>query len=142
MVGKFLGTAGGTLPNRKVRAEILVARLCLHLAFTDLRADIPGEAVCSDASMSGGGACVSTGLSDEGTAALSEDASFKSHGSSLEHCEFMHQVPPDFVKPRVWIVDLVDGIAGLAVTLSRLPLTVVGMVSCEVDADARRLMRR
>lgn len=78
-VWKFLGTEGGRPPNREVRAEILLALSCLHLAFTDFRADISREAVCLDASMSGGGACVSTGLSDEGTAALSEDASFKPH---------------------------------------------------------------
>ena len=54
----------------------------------------------------------------------------------------MHRVPPDFVKSRVLIVGLFDGIGGLAVALSRLPLTVVGMISCEVDTDARRLMRR
>ena len=112
-----------------MRAEILVALSCLHLAFTDLRAEISGEAVCSDGSMSGGAACVSTGLSDEGTAALSEDASFKPHGSSLEHSEVMHRVPRNFVKPRVVIGGLFDGIGGLAVALSRLPLTVVGMSS-------------
>ena len=44
-VRKFLGTEGGRPLNREVQAELRGVPLCLQLAFTDLRAEISGEAV-------------------------------------------------------------------------------------------------
>ena len=51
--------------NNDMMGEVLVASMLMPLAFTDIRANIDGRVTCSDASMTGGGVCVSTGLSGE-----------------------------------------------------------------------------
>ena len=49
--------------------------------------------------------------------------------------------PPPRRRPKVLIVSLFDGIAALAVAVSRLPVDIIGMVCSEIDQAARRVVR-
>ena len=82
-------------------------------------------------------------LIGEGQESLNErDYIFVPKGSSLAHVDTEARVPPDYVAPRVLTIGLFDGIGGLTVAWRRVPVKVLGMDSCEVDSNARRLMRR
>ena len=86
---------------------------------------------------------VSTGLSKAGLEALEgHDDCFRPYGSSKVSANRTFQPQADYVSPRVVVVGFFDGIGGLIVALSRLPVTIIGFVSCDKDEHTRRLMRR
>ena len=140
-------------------SELLVSCCLSPLAFSDLRTSIDGLVTCSDASMSGGGACASSGISEAADRFLNSDDhdSFRSLGamrSSEEwplkdldascHCylALLSGLHPPHYRPRVLVVGLFDGIAGLLVAVTRLPVLVIGFVTSEIDSAARRLVRK
>lgn len=90
--------------------ELLLAACLMPLAFTDLRAGIDGRITASDACESGGGACVTTGVS------------FEAHLDPLVNPGRF----PEVSGPRDLCIGLFDGLGGLRIALSRLPIRVVG----------------
>ena len=64
---------GGSVSSLAVKSEILTALCSTQLVFTDPRSPVYPDVVCSDASMSGVGACMSTGFSDEVPARFHSD---------------------------------------------------------------------
>eukprot|EP00438_Fugacium_kawagutii_P016411 Skav235392 [mRNA] locus=scaffold1262:478179:481154:- [translate_table: standard] len=96
------------------------------LAFMDFRAEF-GEAVtASDASTTGGGLCVSRGLSPYGKAASESTV----RGDVPEEHDFC----------QVLSLGLFDGIAGLRIALDALNLPIAGHISVEMNESANRVV--
>jgi len=140
-------------------SELLVGCCLCPLAFSDLRASVDGVVTCSDASMMGGGACASSCITEgaERFLASGGEDSFRSLGamrsseewplaeldvSSLSYAPLLKTLAAPFFRPRVLVVGLFDGIAGLLVSVSRLPVLVIGFVTSEIDSAAKRLVRK
>ena len=138
------------------RTELLVALCLVPLAYADIRAPVCGMVTASDASAKGGGSCVSSGLTPLGlqeleTALAQEPSSITKKSSYVD----THLLDPctENIQPilrqlscapccRVLVVGLFDGIAGLLCAVSRLPITVVGFASSEIDPRAKKLVRK
>ena len=141
--------------TREMREELMTALLVLPLAATSLRSRLEGMASCSDASEFGGGVCVSTGLHEQAEATLlAEGEPGPQLGAGARVLGFPvdprapwtrsnPKVPRQIVNTvlRVLCIGLFDGIGGLAVALSRLPVRVVGYVSSETDKKRQSLKR-
>ncbi|CAK0851911.1 unnamed protein product [Prorocentrum cordatum] len=135
--------------------ELLAAMLVMPMAATSLRAKIEGMAAVSDAPEFGGGARASVGPRAEAEASL---------GGAPTLDEQMHlgarllQLPAEPFEPwavanpltpraavlrapKVLLVGLFDGIGGLAMAFSRLPVRAMGFVAAETGAKARRAAR-
>ena len=113
------------LPDKVVRE--LVRFLCLiPLAQVSFTPRIEGLVTCSDASLEGGGICRSIGLSPYGLIASQAPV----RGDIPE--------PHDFV--QVLSVGLFDGISGLRVACDLIGLPMIGHISIECDASARRVV--
>ena len=140
-------------------SELLVACCLVPLAFSDLRAKIDGMVTCSDASMAGGGTCSSSGLKTEAHRFLRTDKegdSFRPLGAmglgdewprvdldvSCKSLSSLGQLRAPSYKFRILVVGLFDGIAGLLVAVSRLPVVVLGFATSEIDSAARKLVRK
>ena len=118
--------------------ELLLACCLMPLAFTDLRARVDHRVSVTDASEAGGGACISVGLTAAGRAEACSPQ-FK----ALVSPSVVPAVPRSLLRcPKVLCVGLFDGLGGLRVALSRLPVVVIGFISSEVDRTAKRLVRR
>ncbi|CAK0897373.1 unnamed protein product, partial [Prorocentrum cordatum] len=110
-----------------------------------------GVVTVSDASEFGGGVCASTSLRGEAASALKSMGQVADHlgaGARLlnmpgdPRCPWTvsnPRIPRSVVLkvPNVLVVGFVDGIGGLAVSLSRLPVWTVAHVTAETDAKAR-----
>lgn len=92
------------------------------LAFINLRAAFSPAATASDASSSGGGACISRGLSPYGLAASS--------------AMVRGDVPEDTGLVQVLTVGLFDGLGALRVAADLLHLPVVGHISVERSEES------
>ena len=99
--------------------EILLSLCSLPLAYTDLRTSIDPRVTCSDASMSGGGVCVSTGASLIGEQDLSSINEIRYSLPSNTHVSIG--------TVRVMIVGLFDGLGGLRIAFRKLNKYVVVM---------------
>ena len=98
----------------------------LPLAFASLRTPADSQVTASDASMSGGGACVSRGTTPYGAAAA---LSYVRGDLPEEH---------DFV--QILGIGLFDGISALRVAMDSLGLPMAGYISVEKGAEARRVV--
>ncbi|CAK0846241.1 unnamed protein product [Prorocentrum cordatum] len=141
--------------TREMREELMTALLVIPLAATSLRSRLEGMASCSDASEFGGGVCVSTGLHEQAEASIlaaGEPGAQLGAGARVLGLPVDPRAPWTRSNPRipraivarvlrVLCIGLFDGIGGLAVALSRLPVRIVGYVSAETDAKARRVVR-
>ncbi|CAK0829863.1 unnamed protein product [Prorocentrum cordatum] len=138
-------TRGGRI-NMGMSQELLVCIRYLPIACTDLRAALSPVATVSDASEAGGGVCASTGLTplavQQLRAARQGARPVLGPGrSDLQPARSSPSLPGGRPRPRVLIVSLFDGVAALAVAVSRLPVDIIGMVCSEVDKPARRVVR-
>ncbi|CAK0833613.1 unnamed protein product [Prorocentrum cordatum] len=138
-------TRGGRI-NMGMSQELLVCIGYLPIACTDLRAALSPLATVSDASEAGGGVCASTGLTplavQQLRAARQGARPVLGPGrSDLQPARSSPSLPGGRPRPRVLIVSLFDGVAALAVAVSRLPVDIIGMVCSEVDKPARRVVR-
>eukprot|EP00435_Cladocopium_sp_Y103_P013778 s336_g3.t1 len=107
--------------------EELVRFLCLvPLAYMDLRLEVCAAVSASDASTTGGGVCVSRGLTPYGLAA--QGALVRGH------------LPEEHDFTQILSVGLFDGISGLRVALDSLGVPVAGHVSIEQSPEARRVV--
>ena len=98
----------------------------LPLAFTSFRYPFDDQVTASDASTTGGGICVSKGVSPFGAAAALSTV----RGDVPEEHDFC----------QILSIGLFDGISGLRVALDCLGLPVGGHVSVEKDESARRVV--
>ena len=114
-----------TLPDAIVTE--LVRFLCLTpLAQLSFTSSIAKEVTCSDASMTGGGMCVSKGLT--------------AYGVSASHASVRGDVPERGDLVEVLSIGLFDGLGALRVACDGLGLPTCGHVSVEQDGKARRVV--
>ena len=112
--------------RREVALELMRFLGLLPLAFTNFRADFDERVTASDASTSGGGACVSRGLSPYGAAA----ALSKVRGEMPEESDLC----------SILSIGLFDGISALRVALDILHLPVAGHIAVEKSPEAQRVV--
>eukprot|EP00438_Fugacium_kawagutii_P006265 Skav222652 [mRNA] locus=scaffold997:226050:228398:- [translate_table: standard] len=108
------------------RLEVLRFLGALPLARLDFRLDIHPEVTCSDASTSGGGLCVSSGLTP--------------FGSIVAAGGLRGQVPEHNTGNNILSIGLFDGIGALRVALELLGAPVVGHISVEMLDSAHRVV--
>ena len=108
------------------RFEIIRLLGLTALVRMNFRAELHPQVTCSDASTTGGGICASSGLTVFGD--LASAGSLRGHD------------PEDRKEHRVLIIGLFDGIGALRVALDLLEVDVVGYVSVEKDARAKRVV--
>ena len=110
----------------EVRLEL--ARFCalVPLARLDFRLRIAGNVTASDASSGGGGACVSTGLTDYGVAAA--------------NATVRGDVPEAHDLIQVLSVGLFDGVGCLRMACDVLGLPMAGHISVEKSLEGRRVV--
>ena len=106
--------------------EVLRFLGCLPLARMDFRADMHPLVTCSDASTQGGGVCVSAGTTP--------------FGSMVAQGRLRGELPESRTGDLVLSVGLFDGIGALRVALDTLGVQVIGHVSVEKEAAARRVV--
>ena len=94
--------------------------LAMPLLWADLAGQIPGEVVATDASETGGGACVSTGLSPKGVVRL----------------QFLRSGTPASPSDLLLVSDF-DGIGGARMALDLLSVTPCGVIAVESSRAAR-----
>ena len=111
---------------KEVMVELVRMLALLPLAFMAFRSPFDAEVTASDASTTGGGVCVSRGLTPFGQAASLSQV----RGDLPEEMDFM----------QVLSIGLFDGIAALRVALDVLGAPVCGHISVEKNADARRVV--
>lgn len=109
-----------------VRLEL--ARFCalVPLARLDFRLMCQGEVTCSDASSSGGGACVSRGLS--------------AFGATAANATVRGDIPEEHDLIQVLSIGLFDGVGCLRIACDLLGLAMAGHVSVEKCAEGRRVV--
>lgn len=113
------------LPD-ECRLEIVRFLALFPLARMDFRTPMNPRVSCSDASMQGGGVCISSGLSRIGN--------FASSGW------LRGSVPENLRDFRILSIGLFDGVGALRVSLDLLGVEVLGHVSVEVNAAATRVV--
>eukprot|EP00438_Fugacium_kawagutii_P004931 Skav200617 [mRNA] locus=scaffold2029:3408:6608:+ [translate_table: standard] len=118
---------GYRAPLRKATALELCRFIGLvPLAFMDLRSCFDPLVTASDASASGGGLCISRGLSPYGQAAAASVV--------------RGDVPEDHDFCQVLSIGMFDGISGLRVALDMLGAPVAGHISIEQNVAAQRVV--
>ena len=111
---------------RPVEQEIARFILLIPLAQMDFRADLCEQISCSDASTSGGGICVSEGLT--------------AYGVHASNSQVRGDIPEEHDLCQVLTVGLFDGISALRMAADVLGLPVAGHVSIEKDSKGRRVV--
>ncbi|CAK0814337.1 unnamed protein product, partial [Prorocentrum cordatum] len=148
-------SAQGAFLDAEMVEELLMGVMVLPLAASSLRARIDGMATSSDASEMGGGVCTSAGLREDVAAALQVPRTVPDQlgiGARLLNMPEDPARPWAAANPRVparavrrvlsvLLIGLFDGIGGLAVAFSRLPVRIAAYVAAETDAKARRVVR-
>ena len=112
--------------GKEVEVELLRFVALSPLAFMNFRLPVSEHVTASDASSSGGGLCVSRGVSPYGLAASQAEA----RGDVLH---------PDEID-QVLVISLFDGIGALRVALDCLRVPVAGYISVEIDDCASRVV--
>lgn len=108
-----------------VEAELVRFVSLCPLAFMNFRLPVSEFVTASDASTSGGGLCVSRGVSPYGLAASQAEA----RGDVL-----CHEIA------QVLVISLFGGIGALRVALDTLKVPVAGYISVEIDDFASRVV--
>ncbi|CAK0805394.1 unnamed protein product, partial [Prorocentrum cordatum] len=148
-------SAQGAYLDAEMVEELLMGVMVLPLAASSLRARIDGMVTSSDASEMGGGVCTSAGLREDVAAALQVPRTVPDQlgiGARLLNMPEGPARPWAAANPRVparavrrvlsvLLIGLFDGIGGLAVAFSRLPVRIAAFVAAETDAKARRVVR-
>lgn len=112
--------------SKEVVVELVRFVALLPLAFINLRTQVCGEVTASDASLQGGGACISRGLTPYGVVA------------SQATCRGDLPEEHDFI--QVLTVGLFDGIGALRVAADLLGLPLAGHIAVEKSESARRVV--
>ena len=114
------------LLKKEVASELIRFIALTPLAFMDLRAGFDPKVSASDASTTGGGVCVSRGLTPYGLAASSSTV--------------RGDIPEDHDFVQLLSVGLFDGISALRVALDTLGVPVAGHISVEMSPEATRVV--
>eukprot|EP00435_Cladocopium_sp_Y103_P016211 s3739_g4.t1 len=109
-----------------VKQELVRFLGLLPLAYMDFRTSISPQLTASDASQSGGGVTVSTGLTPAGAVA--------------RHCSVRGDLVDPVDIPSVLTIGLFDGIGALRVAADALGWNVVGHISVEKYAPGQRVV--
>lgn len=109
-----------------VKLEILRCVSLVPLCRMDFRLEMKDQVTCSDASMSGGGMCCSTGLTPAG--AMVAAGELRPEGCSLDG------------RPRVLSIGLFDGVGCLRVALDLVGANVAGHISVEKQVEGHRVV--
>ena len=109
-----------------VQRELLTFILLTPLAQIDFRCPFMEHVTSSDASTSGGGMCVSEGLTGYGVAAL--------------HTESRGDLPHEGETLQVLTVGLFDGLGALRLAVDSLGVGVAGHLSVEKEETGRRVV--
>ena len=112
--------------GKDVELELIRFVALSPLAFMNFRLPVSEYVTASDASTTGGGLCVSRGVSPYGMAASQAEA----RGDVLSSDEM----------DQVLVISLFDGIGALRVALDCLRIPVAGYVSVEIDDAASRVV--
>ncbi len=129
--------------TKTIVGEVLTFGCLIPLAQTNLRAVVSGEVTCSDASSTGGGSCVSTGLTPLGEQKSEPEAHSVNHGlTDVYRAVVQATIPAISKQKRALIISVFDGIGALRVALDRLQVPVYLYVAVELDKAGRRCMRR
>ena len=123
---KELGTHARQPLGKEVELELIRFISLSPLAFMNFRLPVSKHVTASDASTTGGGLCVSRGVSPYGLAASQAEA----RGDVLN---------PDEMD-QVLVVSLFDGIGSLRVALDCLRVPVAGYISVQIDDAASRVV--
>ena len=123
---KEVGSHVRHLLGKDVELELIRFIALCPLAFMNFRLPVSGYVTASDASTTGGGLCVSRGVSPYGMAASQAEA----RGDILA---------PDEMD-QVLVISLFDGIGALRVALDCLRIPVAGYISVEIDDAASRVV--
>lgn len=116
-----------TLPLPAPVTRELLRFLCLMpLAQMNFKAPMSGQVTCSDASSTGGGFCVSQGLTSYGVAATNAGVRGEV-GDPEEVCQVLS-------------IGLFDGLGALRVACDLAGFPMAGHISVETDAAARRVV--
>ena len=111
---------------RECRFEILRFVCLLPLVRMNFRCDVDPMVTCSDASLTGGGVCRSVRLTSVGALAVKG----KLRGEEPGQAEAF----------QVFVIGLFDGIGALRVAMELQGVSVIGYVSVEKEAYARRVV--
>ena len=109
-----------------VQRELLTFTLLTPLAQIDFQCPFMDHVTCSDASTSGGGVCVSEGLTGYGVAAL--------------NTESRGDLPQEGETLQVLTVGLFDGLGALRLAVDSLGVGVAGHLSVEKEGTGRRVV--
>ena len=110
----------------EVQRELLMFILLTPLAQIDFRCPFMEHVTCSDASTSGGGICVSEGLTGYGIAAL--------------NAECRGDLPREGDTLQILTVGLFDGLGALRLAVDSLGVGVAGHLSVEKEGTGRRVV--
>jgi hypothetical protein len=108
------------------KLEVLRFLGMLPLARMNFRLDVHPQVTCSDASMEGGGICVSMGTT--------------AYGSLVAQGHLRGELPESRTGDMVLSIGLFDGIGALRVALDLVGVQVIGHISVEKDWSARRVV--
>ena len=131
-VWKFILSFEGDPPVIKrelppvVQLEMVRFVCALPLAQMNLRSHVRGDVTASDASETGGGFCISNGLTPMGCHAA--------------NCQVRGDVPDVEDHVQVLTVGLFDGIGALRVSADALKLPMAGHISAEVSREGSRVL--
>ena len=109
-----------------VKRELLTFILLSPLAQIEFRCPFMDHVTCSDASTTGGGICVSEGLTGYGVAAL--------------HTEGRGDLPQEGDTLQIFTVGLFDGLGALRLAVDSLGIGVAGHLSVEKENTGRRVV--
>ena len=109
-----------------VQRELMIFTLLTPLAQIDFRCPFMDHVTCSDASTSGGGVCVSEGLTGYGMTAL--------------NTESRGDLPLEGEVLQVLTVGLFDGLGALRLAVDSLGVGVAGHLSVEKEPTGRRVV--
>ena len=130
-----------------IRRELISACCLGCLAFTNTGAEASELVICSDASLGGGGSCVSSGLTELGMQALrASQASVGTEASSRPLGSIAPSekaLTPLFRPWRIGLISLFDNVGEMMVCLTELQVTVVSAVKAENSSvkDAQELLK-
>lgn len=111
---------------REVEEDLLLGLCSAPLMYMDFRAPVDEKVTCSDASPTGNGVCVSSGVTEEGRALA---AALREAPARAKGCG-----------PNLLLVSLFDGIGGLRRSVEVVGIPVVGSVAVEIDEVCRRVV--
>ena len=116
----------GEVEEASIQGELLTFILVTPLAQIDFRCPFVEHVTCSDASTTGGGVCVSEGLTSYGLAALNSE----SRGD----------LPTEGDTLQAFTVRLVDGLGARRLAADSLGVAVAGHLSVEKEGTGRRVV--